>query len=290
MPGLISFFKALLFLFLPACIACRNPSGVSPGSNEFVFSVLDVGQGLAQVGVVNGKAIAWDTGPESGFAGFVDGYGRLGSPSLGSIVISHSDSDHRGGLKELPLSIVFSGEIIVSPYEDTALIRSNSGVWKEKIMFRTMARGDTLGGLDGVLVECIWPPGSLQCTSPFIQSGLKNTYSLCFMLQHGNSRCIITSDIDTSATTWLGIHDGYSLSADICVVPHHGSRSAADPVFYGYVGPQRVIVSCKKPPNNYGHPAPEILDLLFRINAVIMRTYDAGHVTARSNGEYWQWE
>ncbi|MBD3346752.1 MAG: hypothetical protein GF401_16980 [Chitinivibrionales bacterium] len=285
-----TFFKLFIVCFLILSPGCKNPYHSSGHDSTFTFGVLDVGQGLAQIGRIRTEAIIWDFGPQAGISGFLDGYRKLGSPVIHSTILSHSDNDHRGGLALLPDSISYSGVVVVSPYEDTALIREEAGHWKNDIVFRTIVQGDTIGGLSGVYIECLWPPATIVEPYPFEESRLKNRYSLCFMVSHENCRSIITSDIDTFATARLSRNYGYALAADIIVVPHHGSNSAVDPVFYGYVNPQRALISCEIPPNNYGHPSQETIDLLFQMDVSVVATYDEGHVVGRSNGEYWQWE
>ncbi|HUI93922.1 MAG TPA: MBL fold metallo-hydrolase [Chitinivibrionales bacterium] len=255
------------------------------GARErFAFTVVDVGEGLAQIGKTGVDAIAWDMGDTGAATEWNRVYNELGRPHLDAIAISHSHSDHMGGLNRLGDSVAFSGLIITSIFEDTGLIRQNCGPWQGRISFRTIAEGDTIGGLNGVSVECLWPPRDLAVSVPVIDDD-KNRYSLCFMVRYGANAVLITSDIDTFAEQELAARYGFSLGSDVIVVPHHGSSSSVDPVFYGYVNPSAAVISCGID-NPYGHPAQNVLDLLFQMHVQLFETAIKGTVSAVANGYY----
>ncbi len=242
MPRHISICKLLLLAFLAVLFACSNVADRN-GRRSLAFAVLDVGEGLAQICAINGAAIAFDVGDT--FAGnqWANGYVRAGSPRISAIVISHTHQDHMGGLEHLPPALDFSGMIITHPYEDTAYIRKITGQWRHDVYFKIIAQGDTIGGLEGVRVECIWPPRDINADVP-LDDTLKNRYSLCFILRYYHTSVFIASDIDTFSERALADRYGDSLAADIIVVPHHGSAGSADEVFYGYVNPSVAIISC----------------------------------------------
>ena len=268
------------------CASCGDTTG--PAEEILHFAVLDVGQGLAQLGVSGETAIAWDMGPASGFEGWRDGYRTLDSPHLTAIVLSHSDEDHRGGLLMLDSSLSFDGLVVTSPFEDTALIRRESGAWKDRLRFAQKARGDTIGGLDGVMVRCLWPPQEISEEIPLADE-YKNRYSLCFRLSYGGTSVFISSDIDSSALAELSRNDGFTLKSDALIVPHHGSRTSIHSGFYGFVLPQLAVVSFGRD-NPYGHPSGDLFDLCFRMQIELRTTAGDGHVMGKSNGYYWIWE
>jgi competence protein ComEC len=252
--------------------------------DRFVFTVVNVGQGLSQIGAVGPEAIVWDMGDTGAAPQWNSAYKGMQKPHLRAIVISHSHADHMGGLNRLGDSVGFSGLIITSLLEDTALIRENCGSWREKIRFRTIAQGDTIGGLNGVSVECIWPPRGLAIRAPVVDD-YKNSYSLCFIVRYGSTAVIITSDIDTLAERQLAVSYGFSLMSDIIVVPHHGSAGSVDPVFYGFVNPSAAVLSFGAG-NPYGHPAKNVLDLLFQMRVQLFETATEGTVSAATDGYF----
>jgi competence protein ComEC len=267
-----------------ALAACDSP--VEP-VQTFTLAVLDVGQGLSQAAIRDERAIMFDMGPLGESARWRDGYRGLGSPPIAAIVISHSDSDHVSGLAGLDTTAAFGGTLYISPLEDTARILAQSGAWASRVRFRRVAQGDTVGGLDGVRAECLWPP---RVTGPALPlSGEeRNRYSLVFLLTHGACRALLTGDIDTVALDSLAFTYGWGLQAQILVAPHHGSAGGVHRVFYGYVRPSVVVISCSAH-NSYGHPAAAVVDLIFEMGCEMLTTYGSGHLRAESQGCYWNW-
>jgi competence protein ComEC len=231
--------------------------------------------------------MVWDVGDSSASDSFQTTYERLGSPRIEAIIISHTHVDHMGGLSKLPPSMSFSGQIITHPNEDTAYIRWRvAGERRQAVYFTMITRGDTIPGLEGVRVECIWPPKEID-TTLFIDDR-KNRYSMCFLLRCGATTALITSDIDTAAEQELSRTYGFGLKSDIMVIPHHGSAGSADPVFFGFVNPSRAIISTAIN-NGYNDPSARIMDLLYQMRIETRGTYEEGSIIAYSDGYYWEW-
>jgi competence protein ComEC len=270
-------------LLLSSCSNVDKPAS----SPVFTFTVVNVGQALSQVGLVGSGAVVWDMGDSAGTREWMKTYERLKEPYIRSIVISHTHADHMDGLLLLGSLAGFSGALITSAYEDTALLLSKCGQVRQRIRLRLISAGDTLGGLDGVLIECIWPPKGLDTAGFSLSEDDKNRYSLCFLVRHGATSVCITSDIDTAAERELAARYGFGLRSDIVVFPHHGSSGSADPVFFGYVDPKAAIISCGYN-NVYGLPAHNSLALLFQMRVPLYETDRQGTVSAASNGYYWE--
>jgi beta-lactamase superfamily II metal-dependent hydrolase len=100
---------------------CVNNS--LPETTDFTFSLVDVGQGLSQIAIVDSKAVVWDMGPPESYPNWLRQYIKLGSPYIEAIAVSHTDLDHCGGLQRIDSLIKWSGILISSPYEDTAFLR-----------------------------------------------------------------------------------------------------------------------------------------------------------------------
>lgn len=61
------------------------------------LTVVDVGQGLAQIVSGGGSAMAVDMGPGASSGAWLQAWKKLGSPCLELVVLSHTDEDHAGG-------------------------------------------------------------------------------------------------------------------------------------------------------------------------------------------------
>jgi competence protein ComEC len=277
-------FKFLALTLFTVLTRCANPVDDGAAGGRFTFTVANVGQGLAQFGVVGKRAVAWDIGEQ--FPAWYSAYVNLGSPHIESIIISHTHTDHYGALQSIIKSLDWSGEIVVSPYEDTAKLREYATAWKDRITFKHCTRGDTLRPLGAaVAVVCVWPPSGLNIEAP-IPDNQKNHCSLAFSVRHGSARALITSDIDSAAMEEIAAQSRYDLRAQILSVPHHGSAGSVNKLFFSYVGSETAVISCSSN-NTYGHPSPKMIDALMYQAGRIMYTYIDGTVTFGSNRFYW---
>lgn len=277
--------------FLSLFFYCSEPFDENRYEKRFTFTVADVGQGLAQFGVYNGRAVVWDMGPESQYSAWQSVYEKLGRPVIEMIVISHSDEDHRGGLSRLHSNTKWNGIVAVSPFEDTAKIRERAGVWSERIKFHLYNRGDSIKLFNSVDIICLWPPSPKDFTAESslnetLDGVMRNRLSFVFSVAHGHSRSLITSDIDSIAMSAVAAYSGYGLRAQLLVVPHHGSAGSVNTLFFSYVSPQSAVISCSRT-NSYGHPARQMLNSLLDRGASIFYTYIDGTLTFQSNGHYW---
>jgi competence protein ComEC len=264
-------------------------TGNPPGRAEpFTFAVLDVGQGLSQIGVRNTRAVIWDVGPADSVLRWRADYAALGSPAIEAIAISHNQEDHAGAARFLDPNLSFTGRVVVSPFEDTAALRAGFGPWSDRIFFSVKRRGDTVGGLEGVLTECLWPP---EDADPGLAADgdTLNRYSFVFRLSFGETSVLITSDIDSAVEHRLCASEAGHLASEVLLVPHHGSSGSVDQLFYGYVDPGLAIISCGAD-NPYGHPAPELYDIFYRMGISYRTTFESGNVVGKSNGFYWAWQ
>jgi competence protein ComEC len=279
-------FKIFALIALALLIGCKNPAdNDASGGGRFTFAVADVGQGLAQFGVVGKRAVVLDVG--GNYAAWRSAYIGLGSPHIESIIISHTESDHCGSLQSFGASLDWSGEIIVSTYEDTAKLRESASAWTNRIKFKTCAGGDTLRPLGAaVAIICLWPPPGLDKTQ--FSGEWKNRYSLVFSIRHGDARALITSDIDKVAMTEIAANSRYDLRSQILSVPHHGSAGSVNPLFFSYVEPEVAVISCSIN-NTYGHPSPQMIDELKHHTGIIKYTYVDGTIAFGSNRYYWNY-
>lgn len=284
----VSLKSKLVFVAIVGCnfLSCGLMSqGERPPETMVRFGVFNVGQGLSQIVKVDTSAIVFDMGPAEGIGRWQEQIAALGKTHIKDIVISHDHQDHWGGLKMLDTTVLWNGCIVTSPYIDTAALRTIAPRWNDRLHFRIISAGDTLLLPGNVEIRCIWPPGT---ASAFAANGnFDNNSSLVFLVKTGETRVLITSDIDSSITRALCLQESIRLKADIMVIPHHGSNGSMDPVFYGYVKPLISIISYGAD-NTYGHPSPSVRLWLLQMGSSVFETAIDGNCFFESNGYYWK--
>jgi competence protein ComEC len=91
----------------------------------------------------------------------------------------------------------------------------------------------------------------------------------------GGVTLLLTGDVEPAAQHALESW-GARLEADVVKVPHHGS-SRQDEEFFAATGARLAVVSAGRD-NDYGHPAPQALELLDRLGIEVARTDVLGDV------------
>jgi beta-lactamase superfamily II metal-dependent hydrolase len=272
---------AVLSFCLISLVCVRSP--IAPeGSNDFRFSVVDVGQGLSQIGVYHGCALIWDMGEVEGYDEWLRVYQKAGRPWINMIVLSHGDLDHTGGLSAITPEINWSGQIGLNAFEDTSIIRKRCQKWGKPIYFRTISQDDTMLIEDVVKIRCLWPPRQELGNQGEFEP---NRYSLVFLITHGYSTILISSDIDSVACEEVFNRYGGQIQSDLFVVPHHGSIFSYNYSFFSSVQPNCAIISYGE--NTYGHPSQQIISLLFSMDCQVGFTAEYGSFFFNSNGYYW---
>ena len=234
-------FRWLAFPLLIAAVTTRTQE-LNQG---FQVRVFDVGQGLAVLVRTAGHALLFDTGPAFGpdwnaGAGIVlPALRHLGVHQLDSVVVSHGDSDHAGGLEAIraafPAARIIgsvSGENYMAP-----CVEGNRWQW------------------DGVHFMFLHPEKTLPDAPTNLSS---NNRSCVLRINFGNSSILLPGDIEAPIERQLAASIGGDLRSTVLLAPHHGSNTSSSYPFIKMVDPQLVIYSAGYG-NGFGHPAPEVV-------------------------------
>jgi len=176
----------------------------------------------------------------------------LGIAELDRLVISHADIDHAGGAlaiqRGLAVRDVVSGEAVELPVELAA---------------RDCATGD--GWQWNEVRFSVW-------RWPHAQDG--NQASCVLLVEAQGERLLLTGDIDAAAESAL-LATGMDVQAHWLLVAHHGSRSSSTAALLDAVQADAALISRGRH-NTFGHPHPQVLELLRAAGSVIHDTAEEG--------------
>ena len=249
----------------------------------------DVGQGDAVlVTTPEGRRLLVDTGPRSptgrAAAAFsvVPYLERRGIDHLDTIVVTHPDEDHLGGLPTL-LREVSVGRVVHSGQRsETDLYRKTRRLLRQKdIPTRPVSRGDVVLEESTVRGRVLGPP------SRPVGSGLEeeNERSVVLHLAYGEVGVLLPGDVEADAERNLVRAYGPRLESEIVKVPHHGSESSSTPPFVRRAARSdtRAVVSVGAS-NRFGMPSGEVLARWESAGARVRSTAEQGAVWLRSGG------
>lgn len=279
-------FVARLYVGMFLCVlvfpAVSSAYSVSLGSErKTTMQVLDVGQGQAiLLNFPNGKRLLLDGGGFSsrsfdvGKALIMPCITRQHNPRLQWIMSTHPDTDHIRGLF-YPLAYGDVGKYLATDAEvrgwnkkqlRLALKRSGVGTG-------VLAKGDVLTVSENLELEVLHPAkgSSLE--------GNNKSLVLRLVKHDGAERVglvLLTGDIELEGINAL-LASGVDLSAEVLILPHHGSRTSYSEQFYEAVSPKMAIASCGYL-NKYNFPDEHVRSALERKGISVLTTAIRGEI------------
>lgn len=235
-----------------------------PKSGQLWGCMLDVGQGLSVVLRTAHHVLIYDVGAKYPF-GF-DAGAQVVVPYLHSlhikkietVMISHGDNDHIGGLRSVLQSIPVSTVVTSVPLSK---IRLTGGV-----TYQRCHRGQHWRW-DGVDFDVLYPLKRSRYR--------KNDSSCVLRISVGHQHLLLTGDIERDAEYWLLGHQRASLPANIMQVPHHGSDTSSTASWLLAVHPVLALNSAGFY-NRYGFPTKIVLRRYHRVGASFYNTAKQG--------------
>lgn len=268
-----------LALLVSSLVLSCWPEMTSPAQNSWVTRpeiwVWDVGQGLSVMVRDRDQVLVYDTGPESpsGFNAvdsvILPNLRALGVHRINTLIVSHADGDHSGGLGRLLQAM--SVDRVISG-EPTAVA---AGLTKPGVPGIEPCRPSTSLNLARIGITLwAWRPDASR-----LPSG--NEASCVALLRYGDDEVILPGDIPAHVesalvrTGWFGqpMHR-------LLVAAHHGSRTASAPAWVKAVDPDYVVFTAGYR-HRYGHPHPIVVRRFRKAGAETFNTAYAGAVRFR---------
>lgn len=262
-------------LVLPALLWHRD----GPARGEFEVTALDVGQGNALVVRTQHHVLVYDTGPISAGERVVLPWLAHQGLQPNRVIVSHSDSDHSGGvyavLDQFPGAQVWASVPQGSDIHRSLQARASAGVFA--------CKAPLAWTWDGVVFEIMHP-----AEAPSEGMGIKPNASSCVLRvtrqasEQGVS-VLLTADIEMAQEALLtAVWQSRRLPPlDVLLVPHHGSATSSSLPFLKSLAPRMAWVQAGVG-NLYGHPVPSVMQRYRDLGIAVYLSSSCGTATWQS--------
>lgn len=221
-------------------LLCLRPAAPA----DLRLSMFDVGQGTGcAYQSAKGDWLVFDTGP--GADTLAQSLRYYGVDRIDTIVLSHADSDHIGGLAHL-LRDFHVKQLIASPYAQTTEAWQSLTPYLKDTSIVSTDRDLTLTA-DGLTLECVLREESEQAN--------ENANQVVAHLSDDTTNYLFSGDSNAEVLNTLP----WRTPTQIIVVPHHGSKNSWNEAFYRTHAPTLALISAGHN-NRYGHPHKEVTE------------------------------
>jgi competence protein ComEC len=242
-------------------------------------SFLDVGQGDAIfIKAPGGRQMLIDGGPNNSVLRELGKVMPFYDRSIDIVMATHADQDHIGGLIavlerfDVNLFIRTNATSSSSVYLELEKVIKDKAIKTEIIITPEKI---TLG--KNTEFNILFPN---QNTSGWET----NDSSIISKLVYGQTSFLLTGDAPLTIEKYLVGKYGTFLDSDVLKVGHHGSKNSSSELFIGTVSPAYSVISVGAD-NSYGHPTPEVINILTNFNSQILKTSDKGMIRFESDGQ-----
>ena len=244
-------------------------------SGELQVHFIDVGQGASQLIIgSSGKTILIDAGNNNQEEEIVAYLRKNSIQKIDILVGTHPDADHIGGLD----AVIDNFEIgkIYMPK-----VQSNTKTF-EDVLLAIQRKGLKISTAKaGVSLD--WEPDAkVQMIAPVREYNDDNDMSAVIKLTFGEISFLFTGDAESKSEHDM-INSKADLKSDVLLVAHHGSKSSTTEAFLDAVQPSYGVIQVGE--NNYGHPAPEILERLNKRGVKVYRNDLHGDIVFVTDGK-----
>ncbi len=231
--------------------------------------VFDVGQGTAILIRTPNHQLLYDTGPEytenfdAGSGIIVPYLQSQGLRRLDTLVVSHNDKDHSGGLLGV-LAGIDVNQMLLGELDK--LIDLNKNEVRSVQPAVDNCHTQAPWRWDGVHFRFI--------TWPITPNAKANNHSCVLLVEFKGQKILLAGDIEKDVERILSEREELA-AVDIILAPHHGSKTSSTAGFLARVLPHRVIYSAGFH-NQHGHPHADVQARYARMGTLPHNTAYAG--------------
>lgn len=247
-----------LALCLVAPVLLYRPA--RPAEGEWRLAALDVGQGSAIVIETRRTTVLFDTGPRYGETEGADAGDRViwpylrarGVRRLDSVVVSHGDLDHVGGLQSVLLALPTAQLIASYDIAGQATARGAPLPLASDASLTMCAAGQSWH-VDGVTFRMLHPEAAVPGVAAARNSKERNEASCVLHVQGAFHSAVLTGDIAMAQEDAIVARE--PITADVVITAHHGSKGSSSPAFVAAMHAVHAVAQVGYL-NRYRHPHP----------------------------------
>lgn len=262
---LVASLVAVSWLMYPGPTSVKNPIMRAPE-----IRIWDVGQGLSVLVRHGQEVLVYDTGPAvPGVFSAVEStllpnLEAEGIRRIDTLVISHADSDHAGGVSELTRQIevgrVIAGEpmAVREQVADLPVLGCKQPAQRLGSLFLEFWQGE--GATEGNDASCVVRIYHSESGTEWLLPG------------------DITDHVEAQYLDYLAARKDVQVPVTrVLVAPHHGSKTSSSEAWVRALNPDQVIYTAGYR-HRYGHPHPTVTARYAGIGAVSLNTACSGSI------------
>ncbi len=246
---------------------------------KLTVAFLDVGQGDAIfIEAPTGLQMLIDGGANNKVLGELGKLMPFYDRSIDVVLATHADQDHIGGLVEVLKRFDVGIFVRTGATSSSAVYAELERVIREKNIKEEIISEIKIISLgDGVELDILFP-------NQEVSSWEKNEASIVSKLVYGQNSFLLTGDAPKISEKYLVNKYGLFLDTDVLKLGHHGSKTSSSEIFVGMASPLYSVISAGLD-NRYGHPSPEVMDILAKFKNQILQTINLGTIIFESDGQ-----
>ncbi len=223
----------------PSNVATILPASVEeglPGKDGFALLYVNVGKADAAILRIGDKTVLIDTGSAESAPQLVAGLNALNVSAIDAVFITHSHSDHLGGLYALAANYNIS--IVYSPFysepDKNGVSKIVKRAEKLNLAHQELQAGESISVADGVSFNVLGPLS--------LNKEDDNDNSLVLRFCYHGKTFLFAGDMQFAEEQAI-IDSGADLRADVLKVGNHGNPDATGDGFASLVSPLYAVIS-----------------------------------------------